>query len=70
MTQTSYYEVTTSTPVETVKDRSYKRRNRKFKTLASARKYFDEHVEGTVFASLCEFYDGYGRFLELRTSGQ
>lgn len=70
MTPEQYYEVTTSTAVETAKGRSYKRRNRKFKTLASARKYFDEHVDGTVFASLCEFSNGYGRFLELRTLGQ
>lgn len=67
---TAYYEVTTSTPIETAKGRKYKRSNRKFKTLASARKYYDQHVDGTTFASLCEFANGCGRFLELRMLGQ
>lgn len=70
MTQTQYYEVTTSTPIETAKGRRYKRSNRKFKTLASARKYYETHVDGAAFASLCEFYDGYGRFLELKMLGR
>jgi hypothetical protein len=66
----TYYEVTTSTPIETAKGRRYKRSNRTFKKFASARKYFDAHVEGTTFASLCEFSNGCGRFLELRMLGQ
>lgn len=67
---TTYYEVTTTTPVETAKGRRYKRSNRTFKTLASAKKYYDEHSEGTSYASLCEFSNGYGRFIKLRMLGQ